>query len=82
MYICTPMYSLGSAHAMGSFFYFYSYFLFWLCTFLISRLALDTKLLQRLGVIDIILILIYYFYRKKKALSLPSLVSQRDVSML
>ena len=44
---------------------FFFLFVFWLCASVMSRLALDIILLQRLGVIGIILILIYFLYRKK-----------------
>jgi hypothetical protein len=39
--------------------------LFWLCAFLVSRLDLDIMLLQRLGVLIIILVLRYSLYQKK-----------------
>jgi hypothetical protein len=45
-------------------FFFLLLLFFRLCASLISRLALDIILLQRLGVIGIILILIYSLYRK------------------
>jgi hypothetical protein len=43
----------------------FSFFVFWLCASVMSRLAPDILLLQRLGVICIFLILIYSLYRKK-----------------
>jgi hypothetical protein len=49
----------------GSLFSFFFFFSFWLCASLVSRLAPDIMLLQRLGVIGINLILIYSLYRKK-----------------
>jgi hypothetical protein len=52
---------IASTGTLFSFFFC----LFWLCASLISRLALDIMLLQRLDVIGIILILIYFLYRKK-----------------
>ena len=52
----------------GLCFFFSSYF-FWLCASMMSRLALDIMLLQRLGVIGIILILIYYPLSKKSSLA-------------
>jgi hypothetical protein len=45
--------------------YFLLFLFFGLCASLISRLTLDIMLLQRLGVIGIILILIYSLYLKK-----------------
>jgi hypothetical protein len=45
--------------------YFLYFYLFWLCVSLIYRLDLDIILLQRPGVIGIILILIYFLYKKK-----------------
>jgi hypothetical protein len=41
-----------------------SSFVFRLCASLISRLSLVIMVLQRLSVIDIFLILIYYLYKK------------------
>jgi hypothetical protein len=41
---------------------------FRLCASLISKLDLDIMLLQRLIVIDILLVLIYFVYRKKISL--------------
>jgi hypothetical protein len=41
---------------------------FWLCASLMSRLVLVIMLLQRLGVIYIILVLIYSHYQKKRQL--------------
>jgi hypothetical protein len=61
----------GAAHAAGRLellrqgLYFLLFIFFWLCASLMSRLTLDIMLLQRLGVIGIILILIYSFYLKK-----------------
>jgi hypothetical protein len=43
---------------------FFIFFL-WLCASLMSRPVLGISLLQRLGVIDILLILIYSLYKKK-----------------
>jgi hypothetical protein len=45
-------------------FFSFSFFVFWLCASVMSRLALDILLLQRLSVICIFLILIYSLYRK------------------
>jgi hypothetical protein len=52
----------------GDFVFFFVLLFFWLCASLMSRLAQDIMLLQRLGVIGIILVLIYSLYRKKCAL--------------
>jgi hypothetical protein len=59
-----------SNHFDGVFFYFILFYfilfsLFWPCASLMSRLALHIILLQRLNVIDIIVILIYFLYRKR-----------------
>jgi hypothetical protein len=54
---------LVSDASTGSMFIFILFF--WLCAFLMSRLALDIMLLQRLGVFGIILVLIYSLYQKK-----------------
>jgi hypothetical protein len=43
----------------------FSFFVFWLCASVMSRLAPDIWLLQRLSVICIFSILIYFLYRKK-----------------
>jgi hypothetical protein len=56
----------------------FSFFVFWLCAFMMSKLAPDILLLQKLDVISIFLILIYFLYRK----ICPTLVRNRLVSGL
>jgi hypothetical protein len=70
---CIPGVAIGGgssfcfADQYGRFFSISPLFFFWLCAYLMSRLALDIMLLQRLGVIDIFMVLIYSLYQKKKA---------------
>ena len=47
--------------------YFFVFSSYQLCASLMSRLVLDIMLLQRLGVIGIVLILIYSLYQKKNS---------------